>query len=79
MTMLGQVSVTDANGTVVATGTGNYEYDPTIQVADVQDQGLQQGAYYTLTCSDGTGWQGLMFVSVDGNIANFDNSNAQAF
>jgi hypothetical protein len=79
MTMLGQVTVTDGNGNVVATGDGNYEYDPTIQVANVQNQGLQQGAYYTLTCSDGTGWQGLMFVSLDGNIANFDNSAAQTF
>jgi hypothetical protein len=79
MPMLGAVTVTDGNGATVATGDGNYEYDPTIQVADVQDQGLQEGAYYTLTCGDGTGWQGLMFTGLDGNIANFDNSNAQAF
>jgi hypothetical protein len=79
MTMLGQVTVTDGNGSVVATGYGNYEYDPTIQVADVQDHGLQVGAYYTLTCSDGTGWQGLMFVNFDGDIANFDNSSAAGF
>lgn len=43
------------------------------------DQGLQQGAYYTLTCGHGTGWQGLMFTGTDGSIANFDNSAAQAF
>jgi hypothetical protein len=77
--MLGAVTVTDGNGAIVATGDGNYEIDPTIQVSDVQDQGLQQGAYYTLTCGDGTGWQGLMFTGFDDTIANFDNSNAQAF
>jgi hypothetical protein len=79
MTMLGAVTVTNANGAVIATGDGNYEYDPTIQVANVQDNGLQSGAVYTLTCGDGTGWQGLVYVNTDGNIANFDNSMAQAF
>jgi hypothetical protein len=79
MTMLGQVTVTDGNGNVVATGSGFYEYDPTVQVSEVQDNGLQQGANYTLTCGDGTGWQGLVYVNTDGNIANFDNSVSQRF
>jgi len=76
--MLGAVTVFDGNNNVVATGSGFYEYDPTIQVARVQDNGLQQGAYYTLTCdTDGTGWQGLMYVNTDGDIANFNNSAAR--
>jgi hypothetical protein len=79
MPMLGAVTVTDGNGNVVATGDGNHEYDPDVQVANVNNINLQQGAVYTLTDPNGHGWQGLIFTGLDGNIANFNNQAANAF
>ena len=76
MTMLGSVTVTDGGDNVIATGNGFHEYDPTVQMYDVQDNGLQQGAHYTLVDEDGAGWQGITFVGYDGQYANFDNSVA---
>ena len=80
MAMIGASTITNANGDTIATGDqGNDDVSPTVQVVIAQDNGLQPGAFYTITLQDGTGWQGACYVRTDGTLADFDTQNATRF
>jgi hypothetical protein len=72
--------ITDGTDTLVATGThGNDDQPSILQVAGVEDNGLQVGAVYTLTLSDGTGYRNITYTSKDGTLYNFDYQSADQF
>jgi hypothetical protein len=58
MAMIGAMTITKGDRTVIATGDqGNDEISPTVQVVLAQNNGLERGAYYTITKGDNTGSQ----------------------
>ena len=74
----GLTKITDGSGTVIAAGDRDSSMRSgfKVQVRITEDNGLQQGAYYTITNDNSSGWQGAMFTGMDGTLGEFEISNA---
>jgi hypothetical protein len=78
--MIGATKISDGNDNVVATGKdGNDDDIRMIQVVIDQDNGLQVGAFYKITMSDGTGYRSICYTGTHDNLAEFDCQNATKF
>jgi hypothetical protein len=80
MGIFGASETTDGADKVVATGNhGTDEDGKKLQVAVDQDSGLEVGAVYKITFSDGTGFRGIVYTGNDGTLYDFAHGSATAF